>query len=133
MKEKLVLVIIGTILLLTANLHADPFSNPMDFNNDRRVDEEDFATFAAEWLWSAPDPNQWAFIPSGEFLMGDHFNEGYSDEVPVHAVYLDSFYMSHYEVTNQQYCDYLNSAYPGQIKVVGGIVYALTDTGNSYP
>ena len=65
--------------------------------------------------------------------MGDHFNEGYVQELPVHAVYVDSFYMSRYEVTNQQYCDYLNSAYPGQIKVIGGIVYALTDTGNSYP
>ncbi len=136
MKRQIALVIIGAILLLTGTLHAGVFSNPMDFNNDRRVDEEDFATFAAEWLWSGaiPDPNQWDFIPGGEFLMGDHFApEGYAAELPVHVVYVDSFYMSRYEVTNRQYCDYLNSAYPDQLKVVGGVVYASTDTGNSYP
>ena len=99
------------------------------------VNEIDALALAAEWLWSgaAPDPNQWAYIPSGEFLMGDHFNEGFPRELPVHAVYVDSFYMSRYEVTNQQYCDYLNSAYPAQIKVVSGRVYASTDTGNSEP
>jgi len=100
---------------------------------DGNVNDVDLLVFAAQWLWSGaiPDPNQWVFIPSGEFLMGDH-HDGMTD-APVHAVYVDSFYMSRYEETNQQYCDYLNSAYSGQIKVVSGVVYASTDTGNSYP
>jgi formylglycine-generating enzyme required for sulfatase activity len=41
--------------------------------------------------------------------------------------------MSKYEITNGQYCEYLNSAYPAEIKVAGGIVYAASDDPNSYP
>jgi formylglycine-generating enzyme required for sulfatase activity len=79
-------------------------------------------------------PDDMIYIPGGEFEMGDHFEESYDDdELPVHSVYVDSFFMSKYEITNQQYCDYLNSTYPGQIKVVGGVVYASSDSGNSYP
>ena len=71
-------------------------------------------------------------IPGGEFEMGDH-HDGMTTALPVHTVKLDSFYMGKYEVTNQQYCDYLNVAYPAQIKVVGGVVYATDDSGNSEP
>jgi sulfatase modifying factor 1 len=42
-------------------------------------------------------------IPAGDFQMGDSFNEGNSDERPVHTVYLDAFYIDKYEVTNAQY------------------------------
>jgi formylglycine-generating enzyme required for sulfatase activity len=42
-------------------------------------------------------------IPAGSFEMGDHFNEGDSDEKPVHTVQLSSFYMDKYEVTNGEY------------------------------
>jgi len=73
------------------------------------------------------------FIPGGEFEMGRHVGDGNGDELPVHAVYVDSFRMSKYEIANQQYADFLNSAYPDQIKVDTGVVYAVDDTGNSYP
>ena len=59
--------------------------------------------------------------------MGDH-HDGISDALPVHTVTLDSFYISKYEITNQQYCDFLNSAYPAQIKIVNGSVFAVDDT-----
>ncbi|MFH1006885.1 MAG: SUMF1/EgtB/PvdO family nonheme iron enzyme [Candidatus Latescibacterota bacterium] len=49
-----------------------------------------------------------ALIPAGSFQMGDAFNEGYSDERPVHTVYVDAFYMDVCEVTNAQYCVFLN-------------------------
>jgi len=39
------------------------------------------------------------YIPGGTFFMGDSFNDGPSNETPVHLVYLDPFYMSAYEVT----------------------------------
>lgn len=173
MNKKLTLVILGAILLLTANLHAGIFINTADVNNDHRVDTGDLSDFAAayltehtpdpnwnpacdiadpadgvinnldfsglaaNWKWSGaiPDPNQWAFIPSGEFLMGDHHgDDSFGFEGPVHAVYVDAFYMGRYEVTHQQYCDYLNSADSGgQIKVTNGIVYASSDDPNSYP
>jgi formylglycine-generating enzyme required for sulfatase activity len=41
--------------------------------------------------------------------------------------------MSKREITNQQYCDYLNAAYPADVNVVGGIVYSSDDSGNSEP
>ena len=40
------------------------------------------------------------WITSGLFEMGDHFDEGGKDEVPVHRVELNSFYMDKHEVTN---------------------------------
>ena len=100
------------------------------FPADGIVDGKDFGVLSAGWL--VPDPNQFVFIPAGTFEMGDH-HDGMSDALPAHTVTLDSFYMSKYEITNQQYCDYLNSAYPAQIKVDGGIVYATDDISNSFP
>lgn len=46
-------------------------------------------------------------VPGGEFQMGNKL--GKRDEKPVHLVKVDSFYISKYEVTNGQYCKFLNS------------------------
>jgi sulfatase modifying factor 1 len=110
-------------------------SNPADINKDDKVDFLDFAIVAENWLWTAPDPPEGnVVVPGGEFLMGDHFNEGNSHELPVHLVRVDSFYMSACKITNHQYCDYLNSAKSsGEIKVTGGVVYSSSDGSNSYP
>ena len=51
-------------------------------------------------------PEGMAFIPAGSLQMGDAFDEGESDERPVHTVYMDAFYMDVYEVTNAQYRAY---------------------------
>ena len=128
-----------------------------DFTADRWIDMEDLFIMVRDWLQSdsiadiAPPPdgddtvNDWdfsimarywlmLFIPSGEFEMGDHHSNDYPHEEPVHSVYVDSFFMGRYEITNQQYCDYLNDANSlGQIKVDGGVVYASDDTSNSFP
>jgi formylglycine-generating enzyme required for sulfatase activity len=45
-------------------------------------------------------------LPGGTFQMGDH--HGGSASAPVHEVYLDSFEISRYEITNAQYCEFLN-------------------------
>ncbi len=68
-------------------------------------------------------------IPGGEYEMGDHHNLGGvehgNDEIPIHTVYIDSFSIGITEITNLQYCGYLNSAlYQGIIEVRGGLVYA---------
>jgi formylglycine-generating enzyme required for sulfatase activity len=100
------------------------------------VDFKDFAAFAENWQKSTlPPPSQpdTVFIPGGTFQMGDSFGDGGSWERPVHIVTLDSFYMGKYEITNQQYCAYLNSALQqGLITVTSGIVYKA-DSGTSYP
>ncbi|GIK56245.1 MAG: SUMF1/EgtB/PvdO family nonheme iron enzyme [Chloroflexi bacterium] len=41
------------------------------------------------------------YVPAGEFMMGSE--AGQSDEKPVHAVYLDSFWIDQTEVTNGMY------------------------------
>ncbi|MBU0754631.1 MAG: SUMF1/EgtB/PvdO family nonheme iron enzyme [Planctomycetes bacterium] len=80
-------------------------------------------------------------IPAGGYEMGDHSGIGYFDERPVHAVYIDSFHMDTFEVTNEEYCTYLNSAWKhGLIDVWSGVVYKKnnmepycdTTTGSSY-
>lgn len=46
-----------------------------------------------------PAPEGFALITAGSFQMGDTFNEGYSNEQPVHSVYVSAFYMGKFEVT----------------------------------
>ena len=73
-------------------------------------------------------------VPGGTFQMGDHDGVGDDDEMPVHAVTLDTFRMSTYETTNAQYCQYLNAAMAdGLIKVVNGVVFASSDGGRTQP
>jgi len=54
------------------------------------------------------DNSQMVLIPAGEFLMGSPESEGDNDEHPQHKVYLDSYYIDKYEVTNEQYAKFLN-------------------------
>jgi len=55
-------------------------------------------------------PNNMALIPAGSFTMGDTFSEGYSDELPLHSVYVSAFYMDQYEVTKALWDDVYNWA-----------------------
>jgi len=59
-------------------------------------------------LHEPPVPGNTIFIPAGEFQMGcdSKHNGGYpcdSDELPLHTIYLDAYYMDVFEVTNAQY------------------------------
>jgi sulfatase modifying factor 1 len=133
-----------------------PFSIPcqaecpsMDLTGDCYVDLADFAVLSSQWMDNLADFEPWVSqwltgnrlpedmvsIPAGTFQMGNSkdASEGSSDELPVHTVTVDSFAMGKYEITNGQYCAFLQSAYPSQLKVVGGIVYASGDTGNRFP
>ena len=47
-------------------------------------------------------------IPAGEFMMGSPSGEGNDDEHPQHKVNVDAFYIDKYEVTNEQFCSFLN-------------------------
>jgi formylglycine-generating enzyme required for sulfatase activity len=57
-------------------------------------------------------------VPAGEFQMGDNYNDNTINdyEKPVHAVYLDQYYVSKYEITFAQYdlfCDDTARIKPG--------------------
>ena len=45
----------------------------------------------------------WIQVNEGIFSMGDNFDEGEPDELPVHNVWLDNYSISRYEVTFEQY------------------------------
>jgi formylglycine-generating enzyme required for sulfatase activity len=113
-----------------------------DLTGDCFVDYGDFALMGGQWLsaydsndltemaiqWLTTDPcvpDDMVYVPDDEFEMGDHFEEGESNELPVHSVLIDAFFMSKFEITNSQYCDYLNDANSlGLIEVRSGVVYA---------
>ncbi len=42
---------------------------------------------------NVPSPEEFALISAGNFQMGDNFDEGSTDELPVHTVNLSAFYM----------------------------------------
>ena len=54
-----------------------------------------------------PPPANMVLVSGGEFEMGDCFDEGWGDELPVHTLYISPFYMDVCEVTNTQYCGLL--------------------------
>jgi len=119
---------------LFARHWAEPnWAGPENLDWVGNVDFEDMKTIAENWLKEQAVPSDMVLIPGGTFQMGDSKYEGESDELPVHAVTMDSFYMRKFETTNEQYCQFLNSDYrQGLITVSGGIVYK-SGSGASYP
>ncbi|MCX6927573.1 MAG: DUF1566 domain-containing protein, partial [Verrucomicrobia bacterium] len=88
-------------------------------------------------LTNAPSTNtltpQFVKIPAGQYQMGDHF--GFvdpahpSDEVPLHNVYVDSFYMETTLLTCFEYVQFLNSALSqGLVEVRSNYVYGVGGT-----
>jgi formylglycine-generating enzyme required for sulfatase activity len=74
-----------------------------------------------------------ALIPAGQYDMGDHF--GFvdpahpSDEVPIHSVRVDSFYLAKTLATNGQFLAFLNaSLLDGSIEVRNNMAYRKGDT-----
>jgi formylglycine-generating enzyme required for sulfatase activity len=52
-------------------------------------------------IWAVPITNEMVLVPAGLFFMGSQ--NGEKDEQPVHKVWLDSFYIDRYPITNAQY------------------------------
>jgi len=46
-------------------------------------------------------------VPAGEFIMGS--DKGDDDEQPIHRVFLDSFYMDKFEVTNRRFAKFVEA------------------------
>ena len=99
------------------------------FTVDRSVP---IAPLEVIWRYVAA-PQDMVFVPGGTFHMGDNLNPGPSNGLPVHTATLDSFCMTRCEVTNGEYCQYLNSAL-GQnlIRVMSGVVYKA-GSGTGFP
>lgn len=55
----------------------------------------------------SPDEIEMVFVDGGAFEMGSDVDD--EIERPKHTVRLSSFYMSKFEITNRQYCQFLNS------------------------
>lgn len=64
-------------------------------------------TYAYEEYTNETDGSVLIHIPAGEFIMGEYGE--YPNEGPPHKVYLDDYWIGKYEVTNKQFCSFLNS------------------------
>ncbi len=80
-------------------------------------------------------PADMVLIPAGEFEMGSILGD--DDEEPVHPVFVDSFYMDKYEVTNRKFKEFLDANPKWRKKNIPKKYqdgdYLKHWTGNSYP
>ena len=73
-------------------------------------------------------------VPEGEFTMGSE--NGNTDEKPAHNVYLESYYIDKYEVTNSLYSVCVNSGIclpPENFRSFGGLDYYYDKSKVDYP
>ncbi len=95
------LLLISIVLFLGASLtaasivfHAGGGSQSFD------TDEIETMTFLQ------PDE---IFVEGGTYSMGDHLDEGWDDELPVHSVSVDNFYMRKFEEYHLFFVSFLNA------------------------
>ena len=94
-------------------------------------DELVFDTEPGKKITWETDGKEMVLIPAGSFEMGDHFSEGEENELPVHRVNLDGFYIDTHEVTVDQFKQFVNQSgydYQGDWGQV-----ALYSPGHDYP
>lgn len=121
----------------------DALGRPVeDLDGDCSTDLSDFAQVQQ----TTPDPvdlilfetgltgplavrSDMVIVRAGEFQMGDSFGEGDEDELPVHAVYLDTYYIGKFEVTNAEFVEGLNWAEAQGLLAVDGIEVHDADGG----
>ncbi len=66
-------------------------------------------------------PIEMIFVKGGCFQMGDSFGDGENDEVPVHEVCVDDFYIGKYEVTIAEFRKFVNeTGYISDAEKMGG-------------
>ncbi|MHA2030599.1 MAG: SUMF1/EgtB/PvdO family nonheme iron enzyme [Candidatus Kariarchaeaceae archaeon] len=78
-----------------------------------------------------PTPMSMILVVGGIFTMGDTWGDGDGDELPIHSVTLDSFYIGQYEITQAQWDSIMGSnpsTFQGQNRPVERITWfeALT-------
>ncbi len=80
-------------------------------------------------------PSGMALIPAGSFTMGDTFSEGWSDELPLHTVYVSAFYMDKYDVTEALWQQVYNwaTAHGYTFDDPGSVPGSADSKGPNYP
>jgi len=120
MYQKKTFIIVSLIVFLFSGGSSLAACPSADLNGDCRVDMDDFAIMASQWLDEFhPDPNgmEWVYIEDDGSGMKDENGDPIS---------MGGFngYMSKYETTNAQYCQFLNAALAsGDIYVSNNRVY----------
>jgi formylglycine-generating enzyme len=71
-------------------------------SEDQWVDVHAFTSTNATMTAYLIHPDM-VLIPAGSFQMGDDLGDGWTNELPVHTVYVSAFYMDKYEVTKAQW------------------------------
>lgn len=99
-------VVAGTTNQLQRSYDLTGTSNWVDF-----VQLASNALVIMETIIDLDLPEGMAFIPGGVFQMGDTFGEGFSDELPVHNVYVSGFCMRKYETTNDEMVEVMQWAH----------------------
>ena len=122
MKRALFFIVTLCIFIQPTFAADNLWSEGADINNDGIVDYKDFAIMANHWLVEDPnEPNApditWVYIDDDGSGMKDDSGNPIS-----HGGFIG--YMSKYETTNDQYCEFLNAALAsGDIYVSDNIVY----------
>ena len=81
-------------------------------------------------FWTPKPDIEWVDVPAGEFMMGSDpavDPDASDDEMPQHAVYVDAFRISKYEVTNAQYAQCVRATVcdePGDLRYYLDPAYA---------
>jgi formylglycine-generating enzyme required for sulfatase activity len=88
-----------------------PLAENVELNSDNVV----FKVVAD--LLKISDEVEFVHVQGGEFMMGDYAAVGEPDELPVHYVTLSNFDLGIYEVTNLQYCKFLNEYMSEVVKI----------------
>ena len=79
-----------------------------------------------------PDTLEFVTVEGGTFTMGCTFEQGNDceePELPAHAVTVNSFLMSKFETTTQQYCEFLNAINCPPSGIVDGKKYIVYENG----
>ena len=77
----------------------------------RRIGEQRARTTAANAGYNAKGEGEMVWIPGGKFTMGGIGEDVPQDEVPLHDVKIDGFWMDKTEVTNEQFARFVEATH----------------------
>ncbi|MDA9860455.1 SUMF1/EgtB/PvdO family nonheme iron enzyme [Planctomycetota bacterium] len=103
----------GTALLVSGQIEYTPLANYVGSDSFTYVIGDYYGLQDTGTVYvsvTSGVPTDMVAIPGGTFEMGDHAGVGTTDELPLHSVTLDAFYMDKYEVSNTKFADFLNNS-----------------------